>query len=149
MAKKSSSSKSTKSNLRPNAVKFLRLNNGEDIVAEVEELDGSFVVMNPCKVMYISSGKTGFLSISLMQWVFSRICSEQSFELNKRDVLFVTLPNESMTEHYYDSVEHFLATEKGKDLEFDDDYTTEETEDALDLLKEFLNKSKSNKGNLH
>lgn len=152
MVKKSSNSKSTKSNSNPE-VRLFRLNNGEDIISECEDLDNAFLFKNPCKVLYVSTNKPGMLSVSFMQWVFSKLCTNQTFEINKRDVLFNVIPNESMIEHYWDSSEHFVNSYEKTKVDFskeDDEMFTEESEEALDLLREFLNRqSKSDKGNLH
>jgi hypothetical protein len=136
-------------------VKFFRLNNGEDIIAEVQETDVSYILLNPCKVMYLSSAKPGYLSISFMQWVFSRICDEQVFEIMKTEVLFNAIPSEMMMKHYWDSVEHFMHNEDKQKLSFDnmmsdeEDFSQQDADDAMEMLKEFFNRSKDDKGSLH
>ena len=134
-------------------VEFLRLVTGEDIVSECEVHDDFYRLINPCKVVYMSSKRDGFLSISLMQWIFSKICEDQIFELPKDQVLIKSKPNEKMMDHYYSSVEHFLQSELKDKMTFDDPMTTDFEEDAisnneaLSLLEELLKNSK--KGNLH
>ncbi len=153
MAKKSSSSKSTKSN--SNDVLFLRLKTGEDIISEVNETEFGYVLQNPCKIMYLSSGKPGYLSISLMQWVFSRICDQQKFEIQKSEVLFISAPSKMLSSHYDDSIIHFSSKEDKQKLEFDsiitdDDFGYEDDGNAMDMLKEFLEQlNKTDKGKLH
>ena len=101
----------------------------------------------------MSSRKDGFLSISLMQWIFSKICEDQIFELPKNQVLIKSKPNEKMIEHYYSSVEHFLQSELKDDMIFDDPMSSDFEEEsisnseALSLLDELLKNTK--KGNLH
>ena len=69
MVKKNSNSKSTKSNSKAEDIRFIRLNNGEDIVAEVLDVsNGKIVINNPLKILYTPSLNTGYLSISLMQY---------------------------------------------------------------------------------
>lgn len=150
---KSSSSKSTKSNSSEPSVMFFRLNNGEDIISEVQETDFSYILLNPCKVMYLTSAKPGYLSISFMQWVFSRIVEEQTFEIAKKEVLFSVAPSTSMAAQYWNSVEHFMNMENKQKIEFDnivsddEEFTQSEAEDALEMLKDFF--KKNDRGKLH
>lgn len=129
-------------------VQFLRLKNGEDLITEVQETDCSLVLINPCKILYLKGKKSGFLSISLMQWVFSRISADQIFEIDKNEVLFKTLPDDGMIVHYFNSVEHFLEKESVDNIEYDDPTIDDSYEDNLELLKELL-ETKDDKGKLH
>jgi hypothetical protein len=134
-------------------VQFIRLKTGEDLITEVEETETSCVFINPCKVLYLKSPKTGFLTISLMQWVFTKICSEQYFEVDKSEILFRNVPNESMIEHYWNSVEHFTKTETESNVEFDDSELEDDVDDisseeSLELIKKLL-EIKTDKGSLH
>ena len=129
-------------------IQFLRLKNGEDLITEVQETDGSLVLVNPCKILYLKGKKSGFLSISLMQWVFSRISADQMFEIDKNEVLFKTLPDDGMIIHYINSVEHFLEKESSSNIEYDDPTIDDSYEDNLELLKELL-ETKDDKGKLH
>lgn len=139
-------------------VQFLRLKSGEDLITEVEETETTYVLLNPCKVLYLKGTGTNFLSISLMQWVLAKICSEQIFEIDKREVLLISDPDTSLIDHYWNSVEYFINVQSKKSVSYDsepyeevedeavDDITS--TEDAIDLLKELLN-TKPDKGKLH
>lgn len=129
-------------------IQFLRLKNGEDLITEVQENAGSLVLINPCKILYLKGKKSGFLSISLMQWVFSRISADQIFEIDKNEVLFKTLPDDGMIIHYFNSVEHFLEKESSSNIEYDDPTIDDSYEDNLELLKDLLG-TKDDKGNLH
>ena len=129
-------------------IQFLRLKNGEDLITEVQENAGSLVLINPCKILYLKGKKSGFLSISLMQWVFSRISADQMFEIDKNEVLFKTLPDDGMIIHYFNSVEHFLEKESSSNIEYDDPTIDDSYEDNLELLKDLLG-TKDDKGNLH
>lgn len=133
---------------------FLRLKNGEDLITEVQELDNTYVLLNPCKVLYLKGSKSGYLSISLMQWVFARICSDQMFEIDKNEVLFKTLPEDTLVEHYWNSVEHFTQMESKDKVEYesmtdsiDEDFPST-TEEGIELIKKLL-EIKSDKGKLH
>lgn len=134
-------------------VQFIRLKTGEDLITEMEETETSCVLINPCKVLYLKSPKSGFLSISLMQWVFTKICSEQYFEVEKSEILFKTVPNDSMIDHYWNSVDHFNKKESQSNIEYEstdleDDEDSVSSEESLELIKRLLD-IKTDKGSLH
>lgn len=129
-------------------IQFLRLKNGEDLITEVQETDDSLVLVNPCKILYLKGKKSGFLSISLMQWVFSRISADQMFEIDKNEVLFKTLPDDGMIIHYVNSIEHFLEKESSSNIEYDDPTIDDSYEDNLEMLKDLIG-TKDDKGKLH
>ena len=129
-------------------IQFLRLKNGEDIITEVQENAGSLVLVNPCKILYLKGKKSGFLSISLMQWVFSRISADQMFEIDKNEVLFKTLPDDGMIIHYFNSVEHFLEKESKNNIEYDDPTIDDSYEDNIEIIKDLIG-TKDDKGKLH
>jgi|SanBayMetagenome_1026888.scaffolds.fasta_scaffold06200_6 hypothetical protein len=147
MVKKSSSSKSTRLNSSDN-IKFIRLVTGEDIVSEVTDIaNGKMYINNPLKVVYTPSMNTGFLSISLMQWVFTRISKNQSFDMDLHNILIMTDADDHLVEHYKESLLTF--SKKGNDD--DTEYDTLEEQDGIDMLNNLIDKikSKNNKGKLH
>lgn len=148
-------------------IKFIRLNTGEDLISEVikmEKEDGSYYVLrNPLKVLYVTT-KTSSLSISLMQWVFHRICEDQDFMIFSNDIITMGNPTPSMLEYYVNSVDHFqevieeqkrmIEYEKHKKKYIQSSLEEEPLEDGegIEMLKEFfdrIKKSGSNGGTLH
>lgn len=135
-------------------VYFLRLVTGEDVIAEYEVYEDFYRLYNPCKIVYLSSMKQGYLSISLMQWVFSKISENQVFDLPKSQILLKSKPSEKMVEHYFGSVEHFINSSLNDSVSFDDPISSEEDEnmtqeEALKLIENLLGASKDKKGKLH
>lgn len=144
-----------------NEIMFFRLNNGEDIVATVVfEDEKDIILANPLKVVYLPKGK-GMLSISFMQWVFSKITVNQEFLIGTKDILTMTYPNPALIEHYFDTVEYFKKTEtvklnKGKVTdeqmmdelfeEIEDELESGKAEDVLEFLQSLTS---NNKGTLH
>ena len=146
MARKNSSSKSTKSNLSD--IKFIRLVTGEDIVVEVSEIaNGRMIINNPLKIVYAPSMQTGFLSISLMQWVFTRISKNQTFDLDLHNILIMTEADDKLREHYTESL--YTFDKEKKDLDDEDEYGTLESDEGVELLNNLIDKIKNNKGKLH
>lgn len=134
-------------------IRFLRLVTGEDIVSEVTETDNEFILMHPMKVLYMTSTKPGYLSISLMQYVFSKISSEQIFNMPKIHVVMHSVPKDTLIEYYQDTVEHFLnkkdeVVDYSEEEEYNDD-EYEEDENSLELLKEFMSNLKIDKRKLN
>jgi hypothetical protein len=138
-------------------VEFFRLLTGEDLVSEYEVSEDSthYILYNPCKVVYLTSTKPGFLSISLMQWIFSKLCVEQTFNLPINQVLIKSTIAETMIDHYFQSVEYFNKNELQKKIEFDspiidDSEEYSEAEESLDLLEKIMEKiGKTDKRKLH
>lgn len=136
-------------------VQFLRLKTGEDLITEVQETEDTLILLNPCKVMYLKGTGTSYLSISLMQWIFTKICSEQVFEIDKNEVLVKTFPDEGLIEHYWNSIEYFESVDSKKEISYESESFEAEseleetsTEEGLELIKELL-KTKIDKGKLH
>lgn len=153
-------------------VRFFRLNNGEDIIAysyhvpkdDVEQ--GYYIVNDPMKIVYMtaSRGMKPYMSISLMQWVFSRISEKQEFRLEDKDVLFTVEPAVGLTDYYYETVEHFIEmkerqkkeiqfgegeAEFNEEEQFEDEDMLDENE-GLQMLNDLLNQSKGiDKKKLH
>jgi hypothetical protein len=149
MARKSSSSKSTKSN--SSDIRFIRLVTGEDIVTEVTDVaNGKLMMNNPLKVVYTPSLQTGFLSISLMQWIFTRISKNQTFDMDLHNVLVMTEAEEQLKDHYEESLISFSKKDPTDPYdENDDEFGMLDEDDGVEMLNNLINKIKNGKGKLH
>lgn len=145
------------------SVKFIRLNNGEDLVAYAYHVPaddvepGHYILNDPLKIMYItnnaSSESRAYMSISLMQWVFARITDKQEFKILERDILTTSEPTKSLIDFYYETNEHFIelrekqasaiefSNENGIDQEeeFSEDDMLDENE-GLDMLNDLVDR---------
>lgn len=139
-------------------VKFLRLSNGEDIISEIIEIEEDetqyITLVNPMKVIYLPGTNPGSLTVSMMQWVFPRICTVQNFNINYDDILTIGIPSNAMIAYYYGTVEHFSNDEKvAKNFEFpeleEEEQETLDDTSGLDMLNEFLETRKNGKKTLH
>lgn len=157
MVKKSSSSKSTKSNSTNefSGVKFIRLTNGEDLVADVKDIaNGQVKIHYPLKIVYTPSINPGYLAISLMQWVFTRLSKEQDFVMDQQNILIISEPDIKLKDHYVESVDTFNSKESSVTFENvryeeDEEDTTVSPDDGLEMIKNILDKLKKDKGSLH
>lgn len=123
-------------------VKFVRIKNGDDIIAEVVEVgeDGQidYMIINPLKVVYMPSQQgSSYLQVAFMPWVFSRICEEQEFLIHAEDVITMGNVTEKMAEYYWNNIDHF--TSKGQEELFEDseEEPTEEEATLESLLEAF------------
>jgi hypothetical protein len=149
MARKSSSLKYTKSN--SSDIRFIRLVTGEDIVTEVTDVaNGKLMMNNPLKVVYTPSLQTGFLSISLMQWIFTRISKNQTFDMDLHNVLVMTDADQQLKEHYEESLITFSKKDPTNISDEDDDeFGMLGNDDGVEMLNNLINKIKNGKGKLH
>ena len=144
-------------------VKFLRLNNGEDVISFAyyvpeDDVSGAHYILNdPMKIVYMttSKGSGPFMTISLMQWVFSRISNKQEFKIEERDVLFAVEPTDNLVEYYYETVDHFndMKETQEREIEFDSEFEDEyerayDDAEGLQLIQDML-KQTSDKKKLH
>lgn len=129
------------------SVKFLRLSTGEDIISQVVEVtqkdESHYMLINPLKIIYMTGEKSGRLSISLMQWIFHRVCSTQEFVIYPSDIITLAAPSSGLKDYYIESVDHFqkLREELEKNTEFESSSSTEEEdpfqdEDEVNILNE-------------
>jgi hypothetical protein len=135
-----------------NSIQFIRLSTGEDLISEVTEIEKNdtsyYHLSNPLKIVYMSGSKAGVLSISLMQWVFWKICDEQEFIIYPEDMITMTKPSDDMEEYYEQSVTHFnnIKEDLSGKTEFEDvDSKSSDPSDILSNIQEALNVVKKKK----
>lgn len=150
----------------------IRLNTGEDLISQVvwpETKKGHephVILHHPMKIVCLPSNKPGFVSLSLMQWIFSKITPEQEFNIFSRDILTMSRPTKNLIEYYKETIDYFNIKSNKNDV---NDYlnelekeirAVEESDRAVEdinindelenLLSEFLSSlSSNNKGTLH
>ena len=145
--------------MEESTVKFVRLTTGEDLISQVTEFisddDHHYVLMSPMKILYLS-GKTGSMTISLMQWVFNRICDNQTFTIYPEDVLMVSDATEDIIEYYWDSISFYDDMTETKKTERESGFIEAELDDksvdddtARDMITELLESFRKDRGKLH
>lgn len=122
---------------------FLRLQNGDDIVAEVVEVTDEeglmYTVINPLKVLYLNNPGTSSMQIAFLPWVYPRICEQQVFNLNPEDVLLVSMVSEKMNEYYWENLGHY-HTLFAKETEEPEETVEEPETEEIEALQEVLEK---------
>ena len=128
--------------------KFMRLQNGDDIIAEVvetEDEDGIlYTLFHPLKVVYMPSESVGYLSVAFMPWVFPRICDQQEFVIHAEDVLMVADVAEKMNIYYWENVDLYTKRDKEREVEEppvqEEEIEQENMNDILEALQNLANK---------
>ena len=134
-----------------NSVKFIRLSTGEDLISETTEVKENdsvmyYILHNPLKVVYYTGKQGTSLSISLIQWVFHRICENQNFVLYTNDIVTLGNPSESMENYYWDTVDHFSKFQSKIEKEPIEDHISEDAEkEAAEFLEELKDMIDMNK----
>jgi hypothetical protein len=90
--------------------KFVRFQNGDDVITELVEMGenniiNQYMLVNPLKVIYLTSPNPGYLQIAFLPWVFPRLCENQEFVIDVRDVMLVSDVSKKMSAYYYESVD--------------------------------------------
>ena len=92
--------------------KFLRLQNGDDVVAEVVETEDEhgvlYTLFHPLKAVYMPSEKLGYFHVAFMPWVFPRMCDVQEFVIRDEDILLISNVSEKMNTYYWESLDDFI-----------------------------------------
>lgn len=135
-----------------NSVQFVRLSTGEDLVSEVTEIKSDdttyYILHNPMKIVYQINGTKGSMVLSLMQWVFFRICENQDFVVYPNDILTMNRTADEMENFYWQSVEQFQGSKEK--IEKNTVYEEETVDAQNDLLAEIQELFKTNsKRKLH
>jgi len=123
-------------------IKFLRLVTGEDIIGLIQEIpkddfdEWHYRIQDPMKIVYLSNPIAPTrMSISLMQWIFSRICTEQMFKIYTNEVLTVGIPSASIIEYYNEALDRIDRHE-----EVIDDNTTIDEDELIESIKDYFKK---------
>jgi hypothetical protein len=125
-----------------NHAKFLRLKNGDDLVAECYEYEDDngtyYTIINPLKAMYVPSG-SGYLQVAFTPWVYPRICDMQEFNILASEVLLVQDVSDYMDEYYWSSLENYLNDKREEPTEPEElEGYEERSKEEVNRLKEIL-----------
>lgn len=82
-------------------IKFVRMITGEDLVSEVvySEDMGGIVLLNPMKIIYFMNDTQ--VSLTLVEWIFSSVCKNQSFPVAPSNVIIVSDVTSGLEEMYW------------------------------------------------
>lgn len=138
---------------KPN-IKFIRLVTGEDVVSEVQESENGLCLINPLKIIYGVNQKTGYISISLSQWIFTKITDNSTYNISSNNILIISDASENMIGYYGNTLFSFNSSMKETGSDYDDEYDEDEdldeiTDDDLDKIKDMIDSTLSKNKRLH
>lgn len=82
-------------------VSFIRLKNGDDIVAEVVGASGGAATLRrPCKIMALPSDNDGMLRLAFYEWVPSMMAEYEDITIDQEFILLQTQPTKDVLENY-------------------------------------------------
>jgi len=115
--KKSSNTSSTTSNSKmaetPN-IKVVRLQSGEDVIADILSDNDNTILYNPMVVLLKRSGKGSVMM--MVPWLPVELISDNIATLNNSEIVTYTNPKDSLVEYYLNMVH-----EIGKEIQYSDE----------------------------
>lgn len=97
-------------------IQFFKLKNGDDIVASVTENDESVILHRPIKLVMIPyEGKS---SLMWTEYVSSQFCSNESFHINKSEILTRGVPTKNLERTYrscVEQIEGYIEQDKARE----------------------------------
>lgn len=131
-------------------IKLIRLNTGEDIIANCidDEANNTIMIGNPMRVVVRRLSESSQSMLVMMPWLPLEIIEEDLATINYQDIITVVEPKKSFIEYYNNMVDQYkvsLETMKDQDV-FGEELENEEMDEdmmqeMLDLLKERKTKS--------
>ena len=134
--KKNSNTSSTISNSKMDeelSIKVIRLQSGEDIIADIIS-DGDYTILNNPMVVMVRRTPTG--SVMMMSpWLPVEVISDNIASINNSEIVTTVNPRDSLVEYYLTRV-----GETNEDIEKSDfslkEYSASTTQDYLDTFLE-------------
>jgi hypothetical protein len=127
-------------------LKFLRLHNGDDIVSEVVEIQEDdehfYMLINPLKVVYMS-GKTGYMSIAFIPWVFPSIVDKHEFTIHFDEILMTADVSKNVNEHYWESINAYIKSDSVEEIHPQEEEPKEETNSAIEEIIQALKQGRT------
>jgi len=141
-------------------IKFVRLNTGEDIITELGEETSpeTITLRKPLKIFYSmmeNDNGAGAMGVSLIHWIFPKLCKVEEVTIANRDVLLVSEASPEMTEYYHATIESIKQNSVYQQYLEDEykeyeDYDIELSEEDEESVRDFLDSIQSNqKRTLH
>lgn len=133
-------------------VKILRLNTGEDIIANciLDDDSNSVIVNNPMKVVITRAGSLGKTMLLMMPWLPLELVEEDLAAINYDDIITIVNPKNSFIEYYTNTVDQYQAALLSKEEDINEEFEGDEEEFDEDTMKEMLDSLKlKRKSRLH
>ena len=130
-------------------IKIIRLQNGEDVVAVVEQDSDHIIVKNPMS-MFVKRMPDGRVVMMMLPWIPLEVVEHNIASIHNEDVLTVLEPNKSLIEYYATVVEQQAELElndfehsalaDSEDYIDTDDYDEETSEEEFEHISRISTK---------
>jgi hypothetical protein len=92
--------------------RIVRLQDGSEIIANVTEImEGQYVLENPME-FDIQHSRSGVMHIILQHFLPHKLVEKNEVMLDKKDIVFITMPSPDFSEYYLTQVESIKEQEK-------------------------------------
>lgn len=120
-----------------NNTRIVRLQNGCDIIAAVDEImEGQYILNSPME-FEIQHNRAGTAHIVMQSFLPENLVKTNEVMLDKKDIVFITIPSDDFTEYYETQVLEKAESEKEKDIsKYDEQLQEEMTNRAMQIMLE-------------
>jgi hypothetical protein len=110
--------------------KIIRLQSGEDIIADVEQGEDHIIVKNPMAVIF-KRLPTGKALMMMIPWIPLEIVEHNIASIHNEDILTVFEPNQSLITYYTNTIEQLDEYEQSLLSNSDDDIDIDEYDEEM------------------
>lgn len=117
--------------------RIVRLQDGSELIANVTEItEGQYIFEDPME-FELQYSRTGVMHIVLQHFLPHRLVEKNEVMLDKKDIIFITVPSSDFKEYYNTQVTNLKEQEKEKDIsKYEEQLQEEMNEKARQLLLE-------------
>jgi uncharacterized protein (DUF1330 family) len=125
--------------MTPN-IKYIRLYSGEEIVAEVTELEDAWTVKNPLIVEVETFMEEGRQLLYMKEYLPQSVVSVTEVNLLKELIAFVVPVTEEFLEQYNQATEYFYNSKEFKQVVKKKKVSSDETSKVVSLFEAMMDK---------
>ena len=127
-------------------VKIVRLQNGTDVIANVEEiLEGQYLVTDPMIFDVTNRGSVSHIMLSFFLPI--QLVQKNEIVLSSKDILFITSPSDDFIEYYENSVDNLKKMDA--ESEFENEVQSELQDKIKSLIVQAFNEMEPEEGTIH
>lgn len=127
-------------------VKIVRLQNGTDVIANVEEiLEGQYLVTDP--MIFDVTNRGSVSHIMLRFFLPIQLVQKNEIVLSSKDILFITSPSDDFIEYYENSVDNLKKMDA--ESEFENEVQSELQDKIKSLIVQAFNEMEPEEGTIH
>lgn len=113
-------------------VRILRLQNGDDIICDMERDGDKYYINHPMNIWMENNGKMPKLCMDY--WLPIQVIQDTSVTLKENDVLTTMIPNSELLEYYLNTIDEMNSVLRAKEIA--NQMTDEEVIEAIFAIQE-------------